>query len=91
MTKQRTDLIELFKTNKENRVNITNQIINDLGEEVALQLSENILALLGSKNLIVWKTYNKQDLINAAGKDIEDEDIEECQAYLDDFNPTEYL
>lgn len=86
------DLLKDFTSNKENTCEITEKIVNKLGNQIALNLAECILSKLGEDGEIIWKVYNKHDISNACGKNkITRDDMEECQACLDDYNPAEYL
>ena len=86
-----SDLINEFNTNRNQHAQKAYEIVEELGDDDALNLADCILAELEARKKIVWKTYTKNDLSNAAGREIDEDDIEECQAYLDDFNPTEDL
>ncbi len=86
-----TDLINEFKTNKDQRTTKAYEIVEELGDKDALNLADCLLAELEARKQVVWKTYTKEDLSQVSGKEIDDDDMEECQACLDDFNPTKYL
>lgn len=86
-----TDLINKFKTDNTQRCETASKIVKELGEENALNLAECILAELGEQHKVVWATYSQEHLSCCLGRLLDEDDMEECQAHLDDFNPTEYL
>ena len=86
-----TDLINKFKTDNTQRSETASEIVKELGEENALNLAECILAELGGQHKVVWTTYSQEHLSCCLGRLLDENDMEECQAHLDDFNPIEYL
>lgn len=86
-----TDLINRFKTDNTQRVETASEIIKELGEENALNLAECILAELGEQHKVVWATYTQESLSSCVGRTLDEDDMNECQDYLDNFNLTECL
>lgn len=69
----------------------TKNIFEGLTEQEALNQIEGYLSDKVRNHKVTYIIYTKEFLEQIRGMELTDDDMDECQAQLEDFSPVEYL